>query len=200
MPCIVDLYSFFYAAIPTEGVLTLQDLHTIIQEVWLPRYDAELEEERAQRRKGRPKSTREQKIEELKLRESEEYRTGIGASQCSIAAYMAAECRCLRPTEVIDLTEPANVALFRQWDQKEPAFIKQLRFIRISSTAPDVYVVARYGSHPSLPKAPKAATEALEKPPAPNNDVAMDEDEAPLLLEPTSRFSSTITGMDEIPP
>lgn len=52
--CTVDLYSFFYAAIPSEGVLTLQDLHTIIQEVWLTRYDDELEAERAQRRKGRP--------------------------------------------------------------------------------------------------------------------------------------------------
>jgi translation machinery-associated protein 16 len=75
----VDLYNFFYAAIPTEGVLTLQDLHTIIQDVWLTRYDGELEVERAQRRKGRPKSTKEQRIEELKLRESEEYRAGLGA-------------------------------------------------------------------------------------------------------------------------
>ena len=75
---LVDLYSFFYAAIPAEGVLTLADLHTIIRNVWLPRYDAELDTERKARRKGRPKSVKEQKIEELKLRESEEYRTGLG--------------------------------------------------------------------------------------------------------------------------
>ncbi|KIP10033.1 hypothetical protein PHLGIDRAFT_55649, partial [Phlebiopsis gigantea 11061_1 CR5-6] len=120
----VDIYSFFYAAIPSEGVLALQDLHTIVQKVWLPRYDDELETERASRRKGRPKSTREQKIEELKLHEAEEYRTGL---------------------EVLDLTEPTNVGLFRQWDQKELAYIQQLRFIRISSAQPDVYTVARYG-------------------------------------------------------
>ena len=76
----MDIYSFFYAAIPAEGVLTLEDMHTIVREVWLPRYDAELEAEHASRRKGRPKSTKEQKIEELKLREAEEYRTGLGTS------------------------------------------------------------------------------------------------------------------------
>ena len=76
----MDLFSFFYAAIPAEGILALEDMHTIIREVWLPRYDAELEAEQASRRKGRPKSTKEQKIEELKLRESEEYRTGLGTS------------------------------------------------------------------------------------------------------------------------
>ena len=75
---LVDLYSFFYAAITSQGVLTLDDLHTIIRDVWLTRHDTELEEERAARRKGRPKSVKEQKIEELKLREAEEYRTGLG--------------------------------------------------------------------------------------------------------------------------
>lgn len=52
---IVDIFGFFYAAIPTEGVLTLEDLHTIIREVWISRYDDELEAERTSRRKGRPK-------------------------------------------------------------------------------------------------------------------------------------------------
>ena len=75
---LVDLYGFFYAAILSQGVVTLEDLHTIIREIWLTRHDAELEEERASRRKGRPKSVKEQKIEELKLRETEEYRTGMG--------------------------------------------------------------------------------------------------------------------------
>lgn len=176
----VDIYSFFYHAIPPEGVLTLEDLHTIVRDVWLTRYDGVLEEEKAARRPGRPKSTKEQKIEELKLREAEEYRTGL---------------------EVIDLTEPANVALFKQWDQKSPSFIKQLRFVRICSSSPETIAVARWGNHPSLPKPPKSQPTATEvnEPSGRTDDVAMDEDEAPLLLDPMSRFSSTITGMDEIP-
>lgn len=76
----VDIYGFFYHAMPEEGVLSLEDLHTIIREVWLTRYDEELESERAARRKGRPKSAKEMKLEELKLREAETYRTGMGAS------------------------------------------------------------------------------------------------------------------------
>jgi translation machinery-associated protein 16 len=59
-------------------VLTLPELHELVSDVWLTRHDAELEEERAARRKGRPKSTKEQKLEEVKLREEEEYRTGMG--------------------------------------------------------------------------------------------------------------------------
>lgn len=58
--------------------MTLLELHELVADVWLTRHDAELEEERAARRKGRPKSTKEQKLEEAKLREAEEYRTGIG--------------------------------------------------------------------------------------------------------------------------
>lgn len=74
----VDIFSFFYATLPAEGVLSTDDLHSIIRDLWLPRFDTELEEEKAARRKGRPKSVREQKIEEIKLREAEEYRTGLG--------------------------------------------------------------------------------------------------------------------------
>ena len=190
----VDIYSFFYAAIPSEGVLALEDLHTIVREVWLPRYDAELETERASRRKGRPKSTREQKIEELKLREAEEYRTGLGAFHCKHTLRISQFTPFI---EVVDLTEPTNVGLFRKWDQKESAYTQQLRFIRISSAQPDLYTVSRYGHHPTLPKAPKPAPPAATEP-QPTGDVAMDEDEVPLLLDP-SRFSSTIMGMDEIP-
>lgn len=72
------MYGFFYHAIPEEGVLTLEELHQIIREVWLMRFDEELEQEKATRRKGRPKSAKEVKLEELKLREAEEYRTGMG--------------------------------------------------------------------------------------------------------------------------
>ena len=81
-----DFYGFFFHAIPEEQqvepgigtVLTLPELHELVSDVWLTRHDAELEEERAARRKGRPKSAKEQKLEEVKLREAEEYRTGMG--------------------------------------------------------------------------------------------------------------------------
>jgi hypothetical protein len=78
---IADFYGFFFHAIPEEPgiVLTLPELHELVSDVWLTRHDAELEEERAVRRKGRPKSTKELKLEEVKLREAEEYRTGMGA-------------------------------------------------------------------------------------------------------------------------
>ena len=73
------MYSFFYHAIPPEsGILTLDELHNIIKGVWLTRHDVELEAEQAARRKGRPKSAREMKLEEIKLRETEEYKTGMG--------------------------------------------------------------------------------------------------------------------------
>jgi translation machinery-associated protein 16 len=74
----VDLYGFFYHAMPEEGVLTLEELHHIVGNVWLTRFNEELEQEKAARRKGRPKSSREVYLEDLKLREAEEYRTGMG--------------------------------------------------------------------------------------------------------------------------
>jgi translation machinery-associated protein 16 len=77
---IVDVYGFFFHAMPESGVLTLEELHAIVKDVWLTRHDHELEEEKATRRKGRPKSTKEAKLEEIKLREAEEYRTGMGSS------------------------------------------------------------------------------------------------------------------------
>jgi len=155
-------------------VLFLDDLHALIQEVWLRRLDSELEEERSQRRKGRPKSVKEQKLEEIQLREAEEYRTGL---------------------EVVDLTHPQNVELFRQWDQKELAYIQQLRFIRISSASPERAIVTRPGRHPFL--VPSSSTESAKRTDEkPSDDHEMDTDEAPLLMEPPSRFASTIMTMD----
>lgn len=58
--------------------MTLEALHTLIQDVWLARHDIALEEEQKARRKGRPKSAKEAKLEHIKLLESEEYRTGLG--------------------------------------------------------------------------------------------------------------------------
>ena len=76
----VDALGFFYSTLPPEGELSLDELHLIVREIWLPRHDKDLEQERAKRRKGRPKSTKEMQIEELKIREAEEYRTGFGSS------------------------------------------------------------------------------------------------------------------------
>ncbi|KAE9391344.1 hypothetical protein BT96DRAFT_888745 [Gymnopus androsaceus JB14] len=135
---LADFYGFFYHSLPDEGTLTLEELHAIIANVWLTRHDEELEEERAARRKGRPKSLKESKLEEVKLRESEEYRTGF---------------------EVIDLTHPQNVALFRTWEQKEVAFIDLLRFIRISSANPTSVIVSRPGKHVSITGHPSMALE-----------------------------------------
>ena len=59
-------------------MLSLEELHYIVKDVWLTRHDQEIEAEKASRRKGRPKSAKEMKLEEQKLREVELYRTGMG--------------------------------------------------------------------------------------------------------------------------
>jgi len=74
----VDVLGFFYSALPPEGELSLDELHLIVRDIWLQRYDKDLEQERAKRRKGRPKSAKEMQMEELKILEAEEYRTGFG--------------------------------------------------------------------------------------------------------------------------
>ncbi|KAK7060911.1 translation machinery-associated protein 16 [Paramarasmius palmivorus] len=169
---LADIYKFFYSAIPEEGVLSLTELHDLIANVWLKRLDNELEEERTLRRKGRPKSVKEAKLEELKLREEDEYRTGF---------------------EVIDLTNPANVDLFRKWDQKQVAYIDLLRFIRITSTNPESVVVSRPGKHASIVKA------ATEQQGHMDVDQSMEHPITPPIIatEPPQRFASTIMAMDE---
>lgn len=142
----VDFYGFFYHALPEEGVLCLEDLHHIISDVWLTRFDEELEHERSARRKGRPKSVKETNLEEIKLREAEMYRTGMGR-QSFISPFVLV---FTSHPEVIDLTHPPTVELFRRWDQKEVAFIQLLRFIRIFSTDPTLALVSRPGKHVSI--------------------------------------------------
>ncbi|PPR03211.1 hypothetical protein CVT26_008059 [Gymnopilus dilepis] len=171
---LADLYGFFFHAIPDEGVLSLEDLHHIIRDIWLTRFDDELEAEKSARRKGRPKSAKEVKLEELKLREAEIYRTGM---------------------EVIDLTHPPTVELFRRWDQKEVAFVQLLRFIRINSTNPDVVVVSRPGKHASI-------VESTATPEGEAMDVTEETRQntpSTMLREPLSRFSSTMMTMDDVP-
>jgi translation machinery-associated protein 16 len=119
----------------------------LIQNAWLSRHDEELLAEQQARRKGRPKSVRETKLEEMKLRESEEYRAGLGTffSLALISFLALAANRNI--SEVIDLTHPATVTLFRNWDQKEVAYLQLLRYIRISSTDPTSFVISKPGKH-----------------------------------------------------
>ncbi|KAF8127396.1 hypothetical protein EV363DRAFT_1172410 [Boletus edulis] len=162
-----DVYGFFFHALPPVGVPTLEELHALVRDVWLTRHDDELEQERAARRKGRPKSTREEKLEEIKLKEKEEYRTGF---------------------EVPDLTHEPTVQFLRQWDQKEIAYVQSLRFIRISSADPTVAVVSKPGRHRSL---------LVDHTSSQHRDQEMSVDENySILSEPPSRFASTITTMD----
>lgn len=145
------MYGFFFHALPESGTLTLEELHELIRGVWLTRHDEELEQERAARRKGRPKSVKETKLEDVKLVEAEEYRTGMGML---INIHFVTHNHPDRYTfsEVLDLTHPANVQLFRQWDQKELAYVQQLRHIRIFSQQPETAVVSQPGKHQFLIK------------------------------------------------
>jgi len=124
----------------------MDDLHALIEDVWIARHDDELQAERAQRRKGRPPSIREGQLELIKNTELEEYRTGIGAPP----ATSAPPSHHLHAAEVPDLTHRANVTLFRRWDGKDPAFLDLLRYIRISSATPDKIMVSRPGRHSTL--------------------------------------------------
>jgi len=167
----IDVYGFFYHAMPPEGgALTLEELHDVIKGIWLTRHDIELEAEQAARRKGRPKSAKEMKLEEIKLREAEEYRTGM---------------------EVVDLTHAPTVELFRRWDQREFAYIQMLRFIRISSSSPTDFVVSKPGKHYSLHK--DVDTESSQDH---EMGAVVDSSIQDFLAEPPSRFSSTIMTMD----
>ncbi|KAF8817532.1 hypothetical protein BYT27DRAFT_7199066 [Phlegmacium glaucopus] len=171
---LVDLYGFFYHAMPEEGVLSLQDLHHIVSDIWLTRFDEDLEKERSARRKGRPKSSKEIKLEERKLQEAELYRTGM---------------------EIIDLTHGPTVEIFRRWDKKELAFIQLLRFIRISSSEPEVVVLSKPGKHLSILESTTVSEggDAM--------DVVMEKQDPtvsqlPQFGEPPLRFSSTMMTMD----
>lgn len=184
---LANVYGFFYHALPPVGVLTLEELHTIVRDVWLTRHDDELEQERTARRKGRSKSTKEAKLEEIKLRETEEYRTGIGESEASPPPAIR-PVHLIFSKEVPDLTHEPTVQLFRKWDQKEVAYVQLLRFIRISSSDPVTAVVSKPGRHHSL---------RVDHAQSQHQDQGMSIDENyNILSEPPWRFASTITTMD----
>ncbi|KAJ7760489.1 hypothetical protein B0H16DRAFT_574490 [Mycena metata] len=147
----LELYAFFHAAVPPDGeALTLPELHTIA-EAWVARNDAALAEEQGARRKGRPKSAREMRIEELKLREQETYRTGM---------------------ELPDLTDAPTLKRFREWDVASIGYAHLLRFVRISSALPDVIVFSRA---PTAGAEPAGEGEGEEEDDAPQLLDEMDE-------------------------
>jgi translation machinery-associated protein 16 len=120
-----DKYAFFFHAIPPEvSCLTLAELHELVQSLWLTRHDQALEEEQSARRKGRPKSSRESQLEEMKWQDAEEYRTGL---------------------DLPDFTDAANLALFRKWDAVDVSYLYILHFIRICGEFPEAVHVARIG-------------------------------------------------------
>lgn len=134
--------------------ISIEDLHSLIRDLWLTRYDDEIEAERAARRPGRPPSTKESKLQELKLKETEEYKTGMGMQSLRHLASFN-----LSP-EVLDLTDAENVALFRRWQRNDAAYLDLLRYIRISSDKPDQFVVSRPGKHANL--LPKPNPDAMD--------------------------------------
>lgn len=162
----MDILNFFYTTIPPEGVLSLEELHLIVRDIWLRRHDEELEIEKAARRKGRPKSTREQKLEETMLREEEVYRTGMGESLALLPEKFSIHALL----EIPDLTHEVNVQLFREWDQKEAGYLQLLRFIRISGTTSDTAAVSRSGTHPMLMSKPTKTSE----PHSPDQDMIIE--------------------------
>ena len=164
----VDKYVFFFHAIPDDKeAMTLDELHSLVQDVWLARHDVALGEEQKSRRKGRPKSAKEMKLENIKLFESEEYRTGLGA--CTWPAFICIRYDAGRAdvgtrlphTEVPDLTHAPTVALYRRWDQKAIEYIDLLRFIRINSENTSTVVLTRPGKHELL-KQPVSEQMALD--------------------------------------
>ncbi|EJU03563.1 hypothetical protein DACRYDRAFT_77207 [Dacryopinax primogenitus] len=139
---IVDRNVFFLHALPEDAIaLTLSDVHDILRDVWLARFDHLIEAEQAARRSGRPRSTKEDKLLEMKRQNTEEYRTGI---------------------DIPDLTHLATVALFRKWNADDPGFLTLLRWIRVTSENPHEVVLVREGNEKALLHAAAAAGLSLD--------------------------------------
>ncbi|KAH8797641.1 hypothetical protein DL96DRAFT_988546 [Flagelloscypha sp. PMI_526] len=109
-----DFHGLFFDVLPSDvEALSLDQLHQIIHDSWLIRNDAELEAERAERRK-----------------DNETYRTGL---------------------DVIDLTDPLTLALFRRWDQSDPAYLETLQCIRVNSANISFSKICKVGKHGAYP-------------------------------------------------
>lgn len=104
---------------------------------------------------------KETQIEEMKVREAEEYRTGLGSSPSDTLVNPNGQqlISFMFPIlEVPDLTHEVNVELFRDWDQKEVGYLQMLRYIRILSTDSEKPFVSRPGQYPRLVAAAKGET------------------------------------------
>lgn len=96
---LVDVYTFFYHALPDESelpsgsALSLEELHELVKDVWISRHDADIEQEKSNRRKGRPKSTKEVKLEEERARDVETYRTGMGENLSRVILFHVTDAK-----------------------------------------------------------------------------------------------------------
>ncbi|PWN29466.1 hypothetical protein BDZ90DRAFT_230337 [Jaminaea rosea] len=106
----------------------LPALHTFMEASFLTRRDAELEEEVAKRRPGRPPSKQEVELKEVIAAERREY---------------------MEQMEVPDLLHEENVKLMRQWEGDAQA-LGLYRFVRISGTHREQYVQTQAGRHKDL--------------------------------------------------
>jgi translation machinery-associated protein 16 len=90
------------------------------------------------------------------------------------------------------------VEIFRRWDLKELGFIQLLRFIRISSSEPEVVVLSKPGKHFSILESTTISEGGDPM------DVVMEKHDSsvaqlPELGEPCLlQFSSTMMTMDNI--
>jgi len=74
-----DSVGFWFHALPPDSLaLTLEEIHTLIRDVWLHRFDEAIHSEESSRRKGRPPSKREVELRALKTQAEQEYRSGVG--------------------------------------------------------------------------------------------------------------------------
>jgi translation machinery-associated protein 16 len=156
-------------ALPPEApCLTLEELHGLVKDVWLTRHDPSLQKEQSLRRQGRPKSSKEDQLEEWKRQDSEEYRTGL---------------------DLPDLLDPHNIGLFRQWDGVDVHYLRILKFIRISAEFPETVHVARFGRDKNPPPRAEGSVSG------PEEDEQMESAET---QGPFEDVGSTMLSMDEI--
>ena len=89
LPLAADRFGFFLHALPPDvPALTLPQFHELITDLWLTRHDAAIQHEEATRRKGRPRSAREVALRELKLRDEDEYKSGLGMCVALLYEYV----------------------------------------------------------------------------------------------------------------
>ncbi|PWN37913.1 uncharacterized protein FA14DRAFT_159732 [Meira miltonrushii] len=103
-------------------------LHSFIQSSFLERHSDELKEIEAQHRPGRPTPMPLIQLRERIARERLEYENGI---------------------DIPDLMNEANVKILRDW-QGDVNALGLFRFVRISGSDKEQYVITQQGSHKSI--------------------------------------------------